>query len=199
MKSMTCALLTALSVLVSGCGVADQGQSSSLVKIVSLGAASVTKSGTPPTGFSQFLLSDVVTNNSVFDDLGQVTMVVALKDPGTPTATNAPGPLNDVTFTRYHVAYRRSDGRNTPGVDVPYPFDSAATFTVNTTNTSAVFEIVRHVAKEEAPLSSLVTNSAVLITTIADVTFYGKDQGGKNVAVTGSIQVTFGDFADPPP
>ena len=26
---------------------------------------------------------------------------------------------------------------------------------------------------------------------------YGKDQAGKNVSVTGSIQVTFGDFADP--
>ena len=33
---MTRALLTSLSVLVSGCGVASQGQSSSLVEIVSL-------------------------------------------------------------------------------------------------------------------------------------------------------------------
>lgn len=105
--------------------------------------------------------------------------------------------MNDVTFTHYHVVYRRTDGRNTPGVDVPYAFDSAATFTVSSTNTTAAFELVRHVAKEEAPLASLVVNNAVLITTIADVTFYGKDQGGKNVSVTGSIQVTFGDFADP--
>jgi len=114
-----------------------------------------------------------------------------------PIAANAPSALNDVTFTHYHVVYRRTDGRNTPGVDVPYAFDSAATFTVSTTNTTASFELVRHVAKEEAPLASLFVNNAVLITTIADVTFYGKDQAGKNVSVTGSIQVTFGDFADP--
>jgi hypothetical protein len=196
MKSMTRALLTSLSVLVSGCGVASQGQSSSLVEIISLAGGSVTESGKAPT-FSQFLLSDVRTKGSVFDDLGQVTMIMHLKDPGTPVNANAPSALNDVTFTHYHVVYRRTDGRNTPGVDVPYAFDSAATFTVSSTNTTAAFELVRHVAKEEAPLASLVVNNAVLITTIADVTFYGKDQGGKNVSVTGSIQVTFGDFADP--
>jgi hypothetical protein len=32
---------------------------------------------------------------------------------------------------------------------------------------------------------------------VADVTFYGKDLGGKNVAVTGSIGINFGDFGDP--
>ena len=31
---------------------------------------------------------------------------------------------------RYHVDYVRADGRNTPGVDVPYPFDGAITATV---------------------------------------------------------------------
>ena len=123
MKSMTRALLTSLSVLVSGCGVASQGQSSSQVEIVSLAGGSVTESGKAPT-FSQFLLSDVRTKGFVFDDLGQVTMIMHLKDPGTPVAANAPSVLNDVTFTHYHVAYRRTDGRNTPGVDVPYAFDS---------------------------------------------------------------------------
>ena len=29
-------------------------------------------------------------------------------------------PNNEVTITRYRVIYRRADGRNTPGVDVPY-------------------------------------------------------------------------------
>jgi hypothetical protein len=102
-----------------------------------------------------------------------------------------------VTFTRYRVAYRRADGRNTPGVDVPYPFDGAATFTVvGSQGGTGVFELVRHVAKAEAPLASLANNFTV-ITTIADVTFYGKDQAGNNVTVTGSIQVDFGDFADP--
>ncbi|MCK7469888.1 MAG: hypothetical protein MZU95_03085 [Desulfomicrobium escambiense] len=42
----------------------------------------------------------------------------------------APTPVNSVTVTRYHVAFKRSDGRNTPGVDVPYAFDGAATGTI---------------------------------------------------------------------
>ena len=49
---------------------------------------------------------------------------------GTPATAAAPTPLNQVTFTRYRVVYRRTDGRNAPGVDVPFPFDSAVTFTV---------------------------------------------------------------------
>jgi hypothetical protein len=94
------------------------------------------------------------------------------------------------------VSYRRSDGRNVQGVDVPYAFDSAVTFTIGSSGGTGVFELVRHVAKFEAPLAAL-NSSSVIITTIADVTFYGKDQAGNDVAVTGSIQVSFGDFADP--
>jgi len=194
MKSMTFALLTSLSVLVSGCGVAEQGPSASLVSITQLQAG---RGSTTTTTFAGApLLSDVITNGSVFDDLGQVTMSMRLKDPGVPGITNAPSPLNDVTFTRYHVAYRRSDGRNTPGVDVPFAFDGASTFTVSSQGGTATFELVRHVAKAEAPLKALVADFTV-ITTIADVTFFGKDQAGKNVTITGSIQVNFGDFADP--
>ena len=94
--------------------------------------------------------------------------------------------LNDVTFTRYHVAYRRSDGRNTPGVDVPFAFDGASTFTVSSQGGTATFELVRHVAKAEAPLKALVSDFTV-ITTIADVTFFGKDQAEKNVTITNKI------------
>ena len=196
-KSKTFALLTSLSVLASGCGVAEQGQSPSQVAITSIQAS--TGGGT--LKFTGTLLSDVCVipkdkqDCSIFDDFGQVTMNVRLKDPGTPGNTNVPSPLNDVTFTRYHVEYVRADGRNVPGVDVPYPFDGAATFTVTAQGGSATFELVRHVAKVEAPLAALAKDFAV-ITTIANITFYGKDQGGKNVAVTGSILVSFADFAD---
>ncbi len=198
-KSITFALLTGLSMAAAGCGVAEQGQSSSLVVIESLQAASIQKAGTQPA-LGGFLLSDVcVLNNgscTIFDDVGSVTMNVRLKDPGSPGVTNGPSPLNDVTFTRYHVEYVRADGRNVPGVDVPFPFDSAVTFTATAAGSTASFELVRHLAKVEAPLAALA-NDLKIITTIANVTFYGKDQGGKNVAVTGSIQVSFGNFADP--
>ncbi len=124
-------------------------------------------------------------------------MQLQLRDIGNPASPNSPSQLNAVTISRYHVEYRRSDGRNTPGVDVPYAFDGAATFTVPPTGSAtAGFSLVRGVAKLEAPLTSLVADST-LITTIAYVTFYGRDQAGNDVSVTGSIEITFANFGDP--
>jgi hypothetical protein len=197
-QSITLGLLATLSALMTAaCGqLQSQGRAPAQITIAALEAGAGV-SGIPST-FAGFLLSDVMnhTTNTVFDDVGRVTMSLHLKDPGAPGIANAPSALNDVTFTRYHVAYRRADGRNVPGVDVPYPFDSASTFTVGAAGGTGVFELVRHVAKVEAPLASL-NSSVVVITTVADVTFYGKDQAGNDVAVTGSIQVSFGDFTDP--
>ena len=61
------------------------------------------------------LLSDV---SPVFNDVAAVTFRAELKNPTVPSA-----PINNITLTRYRVVFRRSDGRNTPGVDVPYGFD----------------------------------------------------------------------------
>ena len=103
---------------------------------------------------------------------------------------------NEVTITRYHVSYRRADGRNTQGVDVPYAFDGASTGTVPASgNITLGFELVRHVAKKEPPLIQLLTSSTI-ITTIADVTFYGQDRVGNEISVTGSLQIDFGNFGD---
>jgi hypothetical protein len=191
-------VLSGLTLMSAGCGqLQDQGRAPAQVTITALEAGS--GSGGPSSAsFSGFLLSDVInhTNNTIFDDIGRVTMSLHLKDPGAPGITAGPTPLNEVTFTRYHVAYRRSDGRNVEGMDVPYAFDGALTFTVTVAGSTGIFELVRHTAKAEAPLAAL-NSSAVVIATIAEVTFYGKDQAGNSVAVTGTIQVNFGDFADP--
>ncbi len=146
---------------------------------------------------STILLSDVLTKGSITNDPGTATFRLVLKDIGTPLVATQPSTNNSVTLTRYRVSYRRADGRNTQGVDVPWAFDGAATVTVGVNATSAVgFQLVRHVAKMEAPLVQLATNPTVL-TTIADVTFYGQDIVGNAVSATGSIQVDFGNFADP--
>jgi hypothetical protein len=143
------------------------------------------------------LLSDVVTRNSTFNDMAEVEMRVILKDPGVPGVSVGPTLLNAVTVTRYRVEYRRTDGRSTQGVDVPYSFDSALTFTVPSDGAaSAVFQLVRHAAKEEAPLKALAANFDI-ISTIAYVTFYGHDQAGNDVSATATIGVDFGNFADP--
>ena len=61
---------------------------------------------------------------------------------------------------------------------------------------TAGFEIVRIQAKSEAPLAALARNF-VSISTIAEVTFYGRDQTGREVSVTGNISVNFANFGDP--
>jgi hypothetical protein len=120
-------------------------------------------------------------------------MRLIMKDVGT-----APSPVNGVTITRYRVTFRRADGRNTPGVDVPFPFDSAVTFTVAPgTVATATFELIRHTAKLEAPLAALGQSVGLVFATVADVTFFGHDQGGNELSASGSIGVQFANFADP--
>jgi hypothetical protein len=167
-------------------------------------------SGADPGGLGTTLSSDVLTIVTTggtcsdanpcptrFNDVGQVSLRIQLRDIGSPTSPATPSPLNAVTINRYHVQYRRSDGRNAQGVDVPFAFDSAMTFTVpESGSASGGFDLVRNIAKREAPLAALESGDT-MITTIADVTFYGRDQAGNDVSVTGSIGVTFGNFADP--
>jgi hypothetical protein len=96
------------------------------------------------------------------------------------------------------VTFRRTDGRNAPGVDVPYGFEGGSSVTVTTTDTTMSFVIVRTQAKVESPLKDLTNGGAVrTISTIADITFYGRDQVGNDVSVTGAISVNFSDWGDP--
>jgi hypothetical protein len=106
--------------------------------------------------------------------------------------------ISAVTLTRYHVDFRRTDGRNTPGVDVPFGFDGGLGVTIPPGGTAAVsIDLVRHQAKLEPPLKNLAgVGGQGFISTIAEVTFYGRDQNGNEVAVTGRIDVQFADFAD---
>ena len=81
---------------------------------------------------------------------------------------------------------------------MPYGFDGAIGVTVTEQQTQVVFTLVRAQAKLEAPLVTLRGGGgALVISTIADVTFFGKDQTGRDVTVTGSISVNFADWADP--
>jgi hypothetical protein len=210
------ALLASLGA--SACGRSGLGRSPSQVVIDTLEGAS----GAKPDTFGSTLLSDVVTYvkqtqngtqvqvPTIFNDLGRVKFHLLLRDVGTADNPATPTGINSVTFTRYRVEYVRTDGRNTQGVDVPYTFDSAFTATVPPNgDVTVAFDLVRHTAKQEAPLSALVARSTPpvgapqvvtvqpVISTIAQVTFYGKDLAGNDVVATGSIGVSFGDFGDP--
>jgi hypothetical protein len=196
----------ALAVITSAgvsCGDAVTQSKSPMLLVVN------TLEGAPTGGhgantFTGSLLSDVVvlttspdpcsTSNpcaTVYNDLGRVTLASVPKN-----VSIAPTSNNQVTINRYHVDFIRADGHNTPGVDVPFPFDGSATGTIPETGTlTLTFELVRHTAKEESPLAQLANNPNILHT-IARVTFYGQDLVGNAISVTGSMSVDFGNFGD---
>jgi hypothetical protein len=180
--------------LMASCHAAlTEGRGSMIPVIDSLQGSSVQKSGSGGT-FDSVLKSDVETGGGVFEDNGQVTIHLEPKDISqTPTSNNA------VTFNHYRVEFRRTDGRNAQGVDVPYAFEGAITFTVPASGSaSSSFSLVRAQAKLEPPLITLVHGGGeIVISTIADVTFYGHDTTGEPITVKGSISVNFADWADP--
>ena len=191
------ALLVLLALTASGCGeMTRQGTSPAYLIITKLEGAS----GAKPDEFGNTLHSDVVTvvdgRSTIFNDLGEVSFLLALRDPGSPTQPTEPTSANFITVQRYRVRFVRADGRNTPGVDVPFGFDGAMTLTVREGEVTGGFELVRHVAKQESPLGALAT-SGVIISTIAEITFFGFDQTGREVSVTGQMLVDFGNFSDP--
>jgi hypothetical protein len=107
--------------------------------------------------------------------------------------------LNDVTITSYRVTYTRSDGHNTPGVDVPYPFDGGTTFivTVGGSASSRAFILVRNQAKLEPPLVNMRSaGGALVLSAIAEIDFFGQDGAGRPISAKGFLNVHFADFAD---
>ena len=166
--------------------------------------------GVKPNEFAGYLASDVLTrvkknidnqqvcDPTVFQDSGRAFFHLQLKDPGSVENPIFPSPSNTITFTRYHLKYKRADGRNTQGVDVPYEFDGAMQLGLVGGNVAiGQLTIVRLQAKQEAPLRALIGGGgAVVISTIAEVTFYGSDHAGNEVSATGAISINFADWGD---
>lgn len=207
-RSSGAAALLAGLVASSGCGDAvRQGRGSGYLVIDSIAATS----GADPSQFRSYLQSDVQTlvktkvsvNGvdqdvlvpTIYEDPGRVALHLNSKDPSSPVS-----PTNSVTITRYRVVFKRTDGRSTQGVDVPYTFDGAVTATIppDGSSVAASFVLVRAVAKQEPPLITMVgAGGALYISTLAEITFYGRDQAGNEVNVTGTITVNFADWGDP--
>jgi hypothetical protein len=190
------AIVLLSSIAFAGCGQAREGRGPVTLVMDSLTAAS----GALPDDFANVLASDVQTYvkvdevkvPTVFEDPGRASFHLQNKDAAYPTSPN-----NAITLSRYRVTFTRTDGRNTPGVDVPYGFDGAVSATI--TNIGTVnFIIVRANAKSEAPLVALIGNGgSQYISVIANVTFYGTDAAGNTVSVSGQLSVSFADWGDP--
>jgi hypothetical protein len=203
----TIGLLAALTASSVSCGsVIRDGKSPVYLVIEEL----LGSRGAPsPGAASGNLVSDVITNvtspppcspdtpcPTIFNDFGQVSLRLSPKNINPGGALTPPTLNNEVTITHYRVAYRRSDGRNTPGVDVPHGFGGGVTGTVPASGTLELgFDLVRHIAKMESPLIELQVNQRIIQAT-AEVTFFGRDQVGNELSVTGYILVSFGNFGD---
>lgn len=203
----TTGLLTALTASSVSCGsVIRDGKSPVYLVIEEL----LGSRGAPsPGAASGNLVSDVITNvtspppcspdtpcPTIFNDLGQVSLRLSPKNINPGGALSQPSLNNEVTITHYRVSYRRSDGRNTPGVDVPHGFGGGLTGTVPSSGSLEIgFDLVRHIAKMESPLIELQANQRIIQAT-AEVTFFGRDQVGNEMSVTGYILISFGNFGD---
>ena len=171
----------------TACGDAvRQGNGNSYLILTSLAGASGDDGA-----FTSQLLSDVLADvdgvPTVFNDPGQAAFQLAMKDQLT-----SPSTVNAITLTQYKVEYLRTDGRNVQGVDVPYTIDGPLAATVAGSSTVS-FTLVRHTAKQEAPLRTLRSGASPL-TVIARVTFFGADQTGRGVTVSGQMEITFSNF-----
>lgn len=192
-RALMGAALVAAATVLPGCTARQlEGSASSYLIVDALNG-----SAGDADDFAGQLESDVLSTTGVVSDVGQVDLRLGMKDPGSTTSPATPTSANFITITRYHVKYVRTDGRNTQGVDVPFEFDGGASVTVRDTAaiSTLVITLVRAQAKLEAPLLALRNQGGqVILTTIAEVTLFGKDQAGRDVSVKAKIGVTFADF-----
>jgi hypothetical protein len=141
-----------------------------------------------------FINSDV---SPVFNDNAVVTLEALPKNPN--FTGNAD--FESVLATRYEVRYLRSDGQGREGIDVPYRISGGLSTIVPFGDTSQVsFVVVRHQAKQEAPLANLVDagsrNNNVVLTCVAEITIHGRTTSGREVRASGFLTINFADFAD---
>jgi hypothetical protein len=160
-------------------------------------------------------MSSIAADGETGDDLFSDVCIGSNDDPPTCTVVNDTGvvvleaqpkdlaqlqsPVQDLVFYRYRVTYLRADGQNVPGVDVPFPFDGATNFSVpaDGTQTTRQFMVVRPQAKLESPLSDLAFGGGQgIISTIATIEFYGRDLAGRDIRVSGTLNITFADFGE---
>ena len=192
-KGVLAAVMCGLSVT-SCADLARTGTGPAYLIIESVAAS---RGGSSAGTFTSNLESDVLTRSSVFTDLGQARIRAEMKNA---LSTTTPSPINSITLTRYRVHYRRTDGQNQPGIDVPLDIEGGTTANIVVGTGTAqvvVFDLVRLQAKLERPLRNLIgAGGLIVISTIAEVTFYGADQAGNAVSITGSIDVKFSDFGD---
>jgi hypothetical protein len=144
------------------------------------------------------LFSDVIveTEDSVYvqADLAVVELTAELMNP-TPGIESSV--YNNIMLDRYIVRFERSDGKNRPGVDVPYPIEGKLSALVEIgTSVKVSFVVVTINAKREPPLVNLVDGNDPEIKATAIIELYGHDLAKNKVKATGYLQVFFNNYAN---
>jgi hypothetical protein len=187
--------------------VEENNRSASLLTVESVTG----EQANPTGGFTEStpLLSDTCDNDNaqsqlpenctVFNDNADILfsndfLQIGGGDGSSPTTSF----LNDIIVTQYRVDYFRPNGRNNPGVDVPFGIDGSMNIriAVNSTGTGSII-IVRHEAKREAPLAELDEGgSEGVLTANAQMKFFGRDLAGRNVTATGFLEIHFANYGE---
>lgn len=151
-------------------------------------------------GDANYLQSDVVDegeggSGTVRADSASATLRTSPLQPEPGLGTSE---YYDILVTRYTVSFSRTDGRNVPGVDVPYPFEGSLSVLVrNGSSTTFSLIVVREVAKLEPPLIQLADGRAEgVLQCTARIDFYGHDLANRNVTATGYLAVYFANYVD---
>jgi hypothetical protein len=137
--------------------------------------------------------SDVVRNGYTSDDEIPVTLKSESRTSSfenLPTEFDNTSSLDTVIFSRYHVSYSRTDGG-------PNPADFSAGFTFSLPPEDEItvnVVIVRAFDKNLPPLKELWDRGQIFTT--ATITFFGEDGHNNDFVVSGSIPVSFANFAD---
>lgn len=189
------AVILALGMLGVGCSpLVDESEAPNRLVVLEITTTNV-------SGATGVLQSDVVT--IVDTDAGPVATV--FEDVAGVTFRNTwfafgvtPTDLNDLVVTRYRVTYQRSDGRNQPGKDVPFPFDGTLNVHVPVNDVgTGQFTLVRAQAKLEEPLFSLRNGGAEgELSVTAFIEFWAHDLIGRGVRTTATYPIHFADWAD---
>ncbi|HET7291173.1 MAG TPA: hypothetical protein VFM88_01985 [Vicinamibacteria bacterium] len=149
----------------------------------------------------ELLESDVFFDDgqvrTILPDIVDVTVANRPKNP----RVDVPQVAMAVFVERYEVSYTRSDGRNTAGVDVPYPFTGRLTTVVDVATSGQTVTIpltvVRHQQKDEPPLRNMRTGGGQFIFTVtAQITLHGRTTAGQAVSDTGYLPISFADFGN---
>jgi hypothetical protein len=169
--------------------VEDDNAAGVLLRVASVAATSSNGN----TG--SILYSDVLYKTSLINDVATINFTNSMMNQAV-----TPSFFNNVLLTRYRVTYKRPDNRNTPGMDVPFPFDEVMDLEIAANGSSATgITVVRAIAKDESPLVQLRNDNVPgekVISAQAHMEFWGTDLAGRVVYCKGYLEVLFADWAD---